>query len=108
MGITGKSVPVNLLLAFLICVNICCNSELHKIIHTTMMQRHNANSSSRYPENWEESIRILTERDNPEGISCGSFFEWLKNWEGLQNLSLTFYGEPFLGHGMFQFLAGFS
>lgn len=107
MGIIGESVPVNLLLTFLICVNICCNSKLHKIVHTIMMQRHNANSSSRYPEYWEGSIRILRERDNPEGIPCGSFFDWLRHWEGLQNLSLTFYGEPFLVPEMFQFLADF-
>jgi len=72
-----------------------------------MAERYNAKSPCRYPEEWEERVRIFKQRDYPVGIFCGSFFGWVRDWMGLENLSLAFYDDPLLVHEMFQFLADF-
>ncbi|MGQ9515422.1 MAG: uroporphyrinogen decarboxylase family protein [Thermoproteota archaeon] len=45
----------------------------------------------RFPLNWDEVAHSYKERDYPLGISIGSLYGWLRNWMGVQNISLAFY-----------------
>lgn len=48
----------------------------------------------RFPLNWEEVARSYRDRDYPLGIGIGSLYGWLRNWMGVQNISLAFYRNP--------------
>lgn len=50
-------------------------------------KRLNPHSPARYPLWWEKEKERYKERDYPLGISVGSFFGWLRNWIGIENLS---------------------
>jgi uroporphyrinogen decarboxylase len=71
--------------------------------------RLNPDSPQRYPpqEKWEEMKGLWRERDYPLGISAGSFYGWLRNWFGLENLSIMFFEEPDLIHEMMDYIADF-
>lgn len=47
-----------------------------------------------YPSNWEELKRRWRERDVPLGIGCGSLYGWLRNWMGLEHISITIATDP--------------
>ena len=48
----------------------------------------------RFPLNWEETAESYKDRDYPLGMSIGSLYGWLRNWMGVQNISLAFYKDP--------------
>jgi uroporphyrinogen decarboxylase len=48
----------------------------------------------RYPVNWDEIAERYRDRDYPVRISVGSLYGWLRNWMGVERLSLAFYREP--------------
>lgn len=64
---------------------------------------------NRYPEEskWQEMKEGWKERDYPISIDGGSFYGFVRNWIGVNNLSLMFYDDPDLIHDMMDYLADF-
>jgi len=48
----------------------------------------------RFPLNWEEIAKSYRDRDYPLGISVGSLYGWLRNWMGVEGISIAFYKDP--------------
>ena len=50
----------------------------------------------RYPKDWEEKVREWRDPDRPYPIILpgGSLYGWLRNWMGMENLSLALYDDP--------------
>jgi uroporphyrinogen decarboxylase len=48
----------------------------------------------RFPLNWEEVAKSYRERDYPLGIHVGSLYGWLRNWMGVERISIAFYRDP--------------
>ncbi len=46
------------------------------------------------PANWPERAAALADRDYPVGMSCGSLYGWLRNWMGLEGVSIAIATEP--------------
>jgi len=57
-------------------------------------QRLNPASPARFPVYWESMKRQYTQRDFPLGLNCGSLFGWLRNWMGVEGISLALYDQP--------------
>ncbi|MCC7494524.1 MAG: hypothetical protein IT204_19355 [Fimbriimonadaceae bacterium] len=47
-----------------------------------------------YPSNWEQLKTRWMEREYPLGISCGSLYGWLRNWMGLEGISIAIGTDP--------------
>jgi len=56
-------------------------------------KRFNPRSPCRYPLYWEEYKRRAAERDYPLFIHAGSIYGWLRNWMGVENISLALYDD---------------
>lgn len=56
-------------------------------------KRMNPDDPARFPANWEDLKKQYAERDYPLGINAGSIFGWLRNWMGIENISLAFYDD---------------
>lgn len=52
----------------------------------------------RYPRNWDETIAAWSDpqRDDILVLPAGSLYGWLRNWMGVENLSLLVYRDPAL------------
>ena len=50
----------------------------------------------RIPHDWDARVRDWTDphRDHPIFVSGGSLFGWLRDWMGLENISLVVYDDP--------------
>lgn len=48
----------------------------------------------RYPVWWDDYKRCVRERDYPLGIAAGSFYGWIRNWMGVEQLSYALYDDP--------------
>lgn len=50
----------------------------------------------RYPKNWDERVQEWRDptRSYPIILPCGSLYGWLRNWMGMENLSLVVYDDP--------------
>ena len=59
-------------------------------------KRLNPHSPARYPLWWEEKKKDYQQRDYPLGIGVGSFFGWIRNWVGIENLSYLTVDDPTL------------
>ncbi|MEW6750331.1 MAG: uroporphyrinogen decarboxylase family protein [Candidatus Latescibacterota bacterium] len=60
-------------------------------------RRLDPSSPARVPVHWESLKRQYRQRDFPLGINAGSLFGWLRNWMGVEGLSLTLYDDrPFV------------
>lgn len=70
-------------------------------------ERLNPDAPNRYPEYWDHLKRSYAERDFPLGINAGSYYGWIRNWVGMENLSLWYYDTPDLVHEMTEYLADF-
>ena len=70
-------------------------------------ERLNPHSPVRYPEYWEDWKRCVKDRDYPLGISAGSFYGWVRNWMGMENLSLMFYDNPELVKEIINYISDF-
>jgi len=57
-------------------------------------QRLNPDSPTRFPPHWDSIKRQYINRDFPLGISCGSLYGWLRNWMGVEGISLAVYDDP--------------
>jgi uroporphyrinogen decarboxylase len=51
-------------------------------------------TQGRFPENWENLKTEWATRDYPLGIPCGSLYGWLRNWMGVENVSIAFHEQP--------------
>ncbi len=56
--------------------------------------RLNPHSPARYPEYWEEKVRMWAQRDYPLTMRAGSVFGWIRNWMGLEGISQALYDDP--------------
>jgi uroporphyrinogen decarboxylase len=54
----------------------------------------NPDTPGRFPLNWEEVAANYERRDYPLGIRVGSLYGWLRNWMGVEALSIAFYRNP--------------
>ena len=63
----------------------------------------------RYPEEaaWQEMVRGWKGREDILTIDGGSFYGFLRDWIGVERLSVLFYDDPGLIHEMIDYLAGF-
>jgi uroporphyrinogen decarboxylase len=63
----------------------------------------------RYPDDvaWEDMVRQWRERDYVITLDGGSFYGFLRDWIGVENLSVMFYDDPGMLHEMVDYLAGF-
>ena len=57
-------------------------------------RRLDPDSPARFPLHWESIKKQYINRDYPLGISCGSLYGWLRNWMGVEGISLTLYDDP--------------
>lgn len=57
-----------------------------------------------YPANWDELKAKYAQRDYPLGISCGSLYGWLRNWMGLEGVSIAIASDPEWVHEMMEHL----
>jgi uroporphyrinogen decarboxylase len=69
--------------------------------------RLNPDAPNRYPEYWDHLKKCYQQRDFPLGISGGSFYGWIRNWVGMENLALWYYDDPELIHEMTEYVADF-
>jgi len=51
-------------------------------------------SPIRYPQYWDEKVRMWRQRDYPLTLRMGSVFGWLRNWMGLEGISQALYDDP--------------
>jgi uroporphyrinogen decarboxylase len=54
----------------------------------------NPETPGRIPLNWEEAARRYKDRDYPVGVDVGSLYGWLRDWMGVEALSIAFYRDP--------------
>jgi uroporphyrinogen decarboxylase len=71
-------------------------------------QRLNPDAPCRYPEYWDHLKRTYRDRDFPLGIHAGSYYGWIRNWVGMENLALWYFDCPDLVHEMTDFVAEFT
>ena len=57
-------------------------------------ERLDPGSPGRVPDNLEELCRKSLEADYPVFFGCGSVYGWLRNWMGVENLSLAIGEDP--------------
>jgi uroporphyrinogen decarboxylase len=64
-------------------------------------------SPRRYPPDWAERVKQYTDpaRDYPLGLDCGSLYGWLRNWMGMENLSMLVYDDRALFEEMVETVA---
>jgi hypothetical protein len=73
-----------------------------------MKKRMNPDAVMRYPEYWDHLKRTYRDRDFPLGIQAGSFYGWIRNWVGMENLALWYYDCPDLVQEMTEFVTEFT
>jgi uroporphyrinogen decarboxylase len=54
----------------------------------------NPDTPGRVPDNLDELCARTWDADYPTGISGGSVYGWLRNWMGVEKISVTFYDDP--------------
>jgi len=57
-------------------------------------KRLNPDSPARFPVHWESIKKQYLNRDFPLGIHAGSLYGWLRNWMGVEGISLAVYDDP--------------
>ena len=58
------------------------------------LRRLNPDSPIRFPVWFDSWKRQVADRDYPLGISAGSMFGWVRNWTGIENISVMIYDDP--------------
>ncbi len=69
--------------------------------------RLNPRSPIRYPQYWEDKVRIWAQRDYPLTMRTGSVFGWLRNWMGLEGISEALYDDPAWVQAMMDYVVDF-
>ncbi len=62
---------------------------------------------SRYPEYWDDLKRSYKGREYPLGITGGSYYGWIRDWVGMENLAIWYHDRPDLVHEMVEYVADF-
>lgn len=57
------------------------------------IKRLNPHDPRRFPENWDELKKEYKERDYALSFYSGSLLGWIRNWMGIENLSLMIYDD---------------
>ncbi len=70
-------------------------------------QRLNPTSPCRYHPYWEDYERSIARRDYPVAIHAGSIYGWLRNWMGMENISMAVHDDPAFVEGMMADMADF-
>lgn len=58
-----------------------------------LCRRLDPGSPSRFPVHWESIKRQYRDRDFALGVNAGSLYGWLRNWMGVEGLSLALYDD---------------
>jgi uroporphyrinogen decarboxylase len=58
------------------------------------LPRLNPDSPCRIPYHWQSLVKQHAARDFPLGVNAGSFFGWLRNWMGMENIAVMLYDDP--------------
>ena len=56
-------------------------------------RRLDPDSPARFPVHWESMVQQYRDRDFALGLYCGSLFGWLRNWMGIEGISLALYDD---------------
>lgn len=56
-------------------------------------RRLNPNSPARFPVHWESIKGQYRDRDFPLGINSGSLYGWLREWMGMEGISIALYDD---------------
>jgi hypothetical protein len=57
-------------------------------------RRLNPESPSRFHVHWDNIKTQYRSRDFPLALNCGSLYGWLRNWMGVEEVSLALYDDP--------------
>lgn len=57
-------------------------------------KRLNPDDADRFPSYWDTIRKLYAKCDFPVGINCGSLYGWLRNWMGVEDISLAVYDDP--------------
>jgi len=68
--------------------------ETHKDWERIRDERLNPDAPGRIPQNLEELCKSTFEADYPIFLGCGSLYGWLRNWIGMERISMMFYDDP--------------
>ena len=70
-------------------------------------ERLDPEAPGRYPDDdqWEKLKSAWRQRDYPISIDAGSFYGFVRDWIGVESLSVMFYDDPGLIHEMMDYLA---
>jgi len=63
-------------------------------------ERLNPMSPARFPDWFDDYVRCVKDRDYPLGIHGGSYYGWLRNLIGMENLAVMYYDDPDFVHEM--------
>jgi uroporphyrinogen decarboxylase len=81
--------------------------ETRKDWEEEIKPRLNVASPARYPEYWDEQVRIYAQRDYPLTMRAGSVFGWIRNWMGLEGISQALYDDPAWVQEMMDYMVDF-
>jgi len=75
--------------------------ESHLLVDRASWRKHYAprldpDDRRRYPGNWDDCVRLWRDPDRPLPLFLpgGSFYGWIRNWMGLEAVSLAVYDDP--------------
>lgn len=71
------------------------------------VRRLDPNDPKRIAKNWDELKEQYRNRDYPLGVNAGSLFGWLRNWMGVENITVMLYDDPAFVHEMMDYIADF-
>jgi uroporphyrinogen decarboxylase len=66
-----------------------------------------ADAPVRYPEYWEDYKLSVRDRDYPLMLALGSYYGWMRNWVGMENLAMWYYDCPDLVHEITDYIGDF-
>jgi len=72
-----------------------------------LKERLDPEARNRYPEYWDYIKACYRQRDFPIGINGGSYYGWIRDWVGMENLAFWYYDQPDLVHDMVEYVADF-
>jgi uroporphyrinogen decarboxylase len=75
--------------------------QSHLLVDRESWRKHykprlNPDDPRRYPDNWDECVSLWCDdrREFPIFLFGGSFYGWIRNWMGLEAVSLAVYDDP--------------
>ena len=63
--------------------------------------------AGRYPDDWEDLLRGWAQRDYPLTMRMGSVYGWLRNWMGVERISVMLYDDPEWVQEMMDYMVDF-